>query len=318
MLRRIRVCAGDRTFVPHKKKRIKGQSSWKSQPVTNVVFLLTAILMVLFAISMLVPVCWTFISSFKDAYDFLYNPFSLPDRWMFSNYSDAWNHLEVEILVGREIMLYTYGNMFFYSMVITVSLTVICSIYPVLVAYATARYRFRGRNLLYSLSIIVMTVPIVGNLASNLTIRRALGLYDNLIPFLLTSGGGFGFNTILLHGIFRGFTDSYGEAAKIDGAGHFLIMFRIYIPMIMPTVTALAVMSFMGTWNDYMLCVMYLPSYPNLAYGTYLFNAFAAVKQYSVPMVMAAFILVSIPTIILWTVTQKFVVGKVMIGGLKG
>lgn len=288
--------------------------------VSKVVFGVMGVIMAVFALSLIVPIVWTLLSSFKDTYDFTLRPFSLPDIWYAENYTTAWNALTVEVWNAqvKQLVVYTYGRMFVYSLLITTVTSFMNVFLPAITAYIVCKYKFPGRNTLYRVAIFTMIIPIVGGLSSSLAIRRALGIYDNLIPYLLTSGSGFGFNFILLYGAFKGLSWSYAEAAFIDGASHHRVMYRIFMPMMLPTMFALFILAFVGGWNDYMTVIVYLPSYPNLAYGIYMFNMLSTVKQHSDPEVMAGFVLVAIPTVIIWCASQKFIAGKVMVGGLKG
>ena len=285
-----------------------------------IVFFVTGIIMAVYAVSLIYPILWVLFSSLKDTYDYTLRPFSLPDIWDVENYSTAWAALTVEVWnpTSKTLVTYNYGNMFFYSVVITTVTSFLGVFLPAITAYIVAKYRFRGRDLLYKVALFTMIVPIIGSLSSSLAIRRALGIYDNLIPYLLTSSSGFGFNFILLYGAFKSISWTYAEAAFIDGAGHHTVMYRIFMPMMMPTLFALFVLGFVGGWNDYMTIITYLPSYPNLAYGIYMFNALSTVNQHSDPVVMAGFVLVAIPTVTIWCVAQKFVSNKVVVGGLKG
>ncbi len=285
-----------------------------------IVFSLMGIIMAVYALSLIYPIVWVLLSSLKDTYDYTLRPFALPDIWLFENYGTAWNALTVEVWnpTTKTLVVYNYGNMFLYSVIITTVNSFTGVFLPAITAYIVAKYRFRGRDLLYKIALFTMIIPIVGSLSSSLAIRRALGIYDNLIPFLLTNNGGFGFNFILLYGAFKSISWTYAEAAFIDGAGHHTVMYRIFIPMMMPTLFALFVLAFVGGWNDYMTIITYLPSYPNLAYGIYMFNALSTVNQHSDPVVMAGFVLVAIPTVTIWCVAQKFVSNKIVVGGLKG
>lgn len=285
-----------------------------------IVFSLTGVLMALFALSLIFPIVWVLLSSLKDTFDYTLHPFSLPDIWYFENYGTAWKALTVEVWnpTTKTLVVYNYGNMFFYSVVITTVNSFLGVFLPAITAYIVSKYKFRGRNLLYKIALFTMIIPIVGSLSSSLAVRRALGIYDNLIPFLLTNSSGFGFNFILLYGAFKSISWAYAEAAFIDGAGHHTVMYRIFMPMMMPTLFALFVLAFVAGWNDYMTIITYLPSYPNLAYGIYMFNVMSTVKQHSDPVVMAGFVLVAIPTVTIWCVSQKFVSNKVVVGGLKG
>lgn len=288
--------------------------------VSKIVFIIVGVIMAVFAVSLVAPIVWTLLSSFKDTYDFATRPFGLPDIWYFENYSVAWKALTVEVWNAdvKQLVVYTYGRMFLYSIILTTVTSFMNVFLPACTAYIVCKYKFPGRNTLYRIAIITMIIPIVGSLSSSLAIRRALGIYDNIIPFLLTSGSGFGFNFVLLYGAFKSLSWSYAEAAFIDGAGHHRVMYQIFMPMMLPTMFALFVLAFVGSWNDYMTVIVYLPSYPNLAYGIYMFNMLSTVKQHSDPEVFAGFVLVAVPTVIIWCASQKFIAGKVMVGGLKG
>ena len=121
-----------------------------------------------------------------------------------------------------------------------------------------------------------------------------------------------------MYGAFKSISWTYAEAAFIDGAGHHTVMYRIFMPMMMHTLFALIVLGIVGGWNDYMTIITYLPSYPNLAYGIYMFNALSTVNQHSDPVVMAGFVLVAITTVSILCVAQNFVSNKVVVCGLKG
>ena len=88
--------------------------------------------------------------------------------------------------------------------------------------------------------------------------------------------------------------------------------------MIFPVIFAYFMINFIGAWNDYELTIVWLPSYPNLAYGVYMFQLLATKNGTSVPEILAGFIIVAIPTTILWSLSQKAIMSKMAIGGLKG
>ena len=94
-------------------------------------------------------------------------------------------------------------------------------------------------------------------------------------------------------------------------------MFRIIVPMVLPTAVAQYLLGFIGAWNDYMTVVTWLPSYPNLAFGMFMFQTEAARYGAGMPHILAGFVIVAIPTSILWVAGQKLITSKIMIGGLK-
>ena len=134
---------------------------------------------------------------------------------------------------------------------------------------------------------------------------------------IILTGQPFGFAFILFYGAFKSISNSYAEAAKIDGAGHWAILMIIMLPMMLPTYVAQALLAFIGNWNDYMVMVTWLPSYANLAFGMYMFQAEAARNGVGMPHVLAGFVIVSIPTSIMWIASQKLITSKMMVGGLK-
>ena len=93
----------------------------------------------------------------------------------------------------------------------------------------------------------------------------------------------------------------------------------MYLPMILPTDMVIFVLSFLGSWNDYQTFMIWLPSTPNLAYGLYMFQGISR-KLYkaSTVEIMAGFSLVIIPTVILYVSSQKLILSKFTVGGLKG
>ena len=189
---------------------------------------------------------------------------------------------------------------------------------PTITAYIVSKYNFRLKNLIFNTAIIVMIIPIVGNLPSQLRVTQALGIYNNLLPYLIFSAGPFGFNFILMYGAFKSLSWTYAEAAFIDGASHFTVMLKIMFPMIMPTFSTLFILGFIGHWNDYMIPITFLPSYPNLAYGMYNFQLEAARIGAAMPEILAGFVIVSVPTCIMYFTLQKFGLKNVRMGGLKG
>lgn len=298
------------------KKNLKKLTS----PVDIAVFLIVGIIMLVYGISLIFPIINTINTSLKDPYDYIMDPGGIASVSGLSNYKEALQKLEVKVFNKELGVEYSYGvvAMLLYSFIISGVTAFMAVFLPSLTAYAVARYRFRGRNLLYQVAIVTMIIPIVGNLSSALAVRKALGIYNNLFPYLLTCGSGFGFNFVLLYGAFKGLSPAYGEAAMMDGAGHFTRMFVIYYPMLFSLFLSMFVLAFVGSWNDYMTTVVYLPDFPNLAYGIYYFQENAALFGISEPVKQAGFIIIAIPTTIIWAFSQKLIMSKMTVGGLKG
>jgi ABC-type glycerol-3-phosphate transport system permease component len=162
-----------------------------------------------------------------------------------------------------------------------------------------------------------MILPIYGSLPASLQLYKSLGLYDNL-GFLFVGTTGVGMGIILYGNAFGAMPTAYKEAAVIDGAGHFTIMWKIYMPLIFPLAAANYIMNFMGFWNDYSLNVIWMPSYPNLAYGVFIYQSNASLLGASVPELLAGMVALAIPSVILWICSQKLISTKLAMGGIKG
>lgn len=290
----------------------------KKTIASNTIMICSAIILLLFCVSLLVPFFWMVFTSFKSPIDYVLNVFGMPEKFEFENYSTVFKLLKIRVMIDGWLLEYNIFNMLFYSLIIAMVSGFMNVFVPTITAYIVSKYNFGMKNVIYNTAIIVMIIPIVGNLPSQLRVTQALGIYNNLIPYLVFSAGPFGFNFILMYGAFKSLSWTYAEAAFIDGAGHWTVMWRIMFPMILPTFSTLFILGFIGHWNDYMIPITFLPSYPNLAYGMYNFQLEAARLGAAMPEILAGFVIVSIPTCVMYFSLQKFGLKNVRMGGLKG
>ena len=270
--------------------------------------------LIIYALSMLVLPVYMLITSLKaDNLECMYNPFGLPAKLNWSNFS------EIFVIIDEQLED-SVGSMFAVSFLTSVLTPLIGTFFTACFAYVEAKYEFFGRRFFFALGIAIMILPIVGSMPSAMQINKALGVYDNLFLNILTSPVGcfWGTNFLLMYGAFKSIPWDYAEAAQIDGAGRYRIFFDFYLRMALPQAVVLMVLGFMGTWNDYGTYLVWLPSTPNISYGMYLFNLRAGAYRVSLPELMAGFTMVMIPTVILYACTQKIINRKFMVGGLKG
>ena len=281
-------------------------------------------LILLHCILMLVPFIWSVTESFNDYYSYIINPFSFPKpksfNDLFANYSVAFKKLNITVnSPSRGKVQFNIFNMSVYSFIIAFGITFMQTLVSSVNGYVISKYKhWRVSRIIANVNIFLLVFTTVGSLPASLQLYKAIGMYNNLIPFILLGHYGAGMHMIMFSGAFSALPNDYKEAATIDGAGHYTVMFRIYYPMVIPLWASVFLLGFIGHWNDYMLCVMYLPSYPNLAYGMYMFQTLATSYGYSVPEILAGCIIVAIPTAILWISTQKLITSKLTVGGLKG
>lgn len=280
-------------------------------------FIAVGIVFLIHGISLILPFVWMLMTSFKSRLDFQDSFLGLPEVWHPENYTKIFDLLRIEVIKNGDFYRYGVFDMLANSLVLAVFKSFFGLLSVVMCSYVVAKYKFKTRTLLYNINIFVMVIPIVGSLANTLVIYKQLGIYNNLWLYIILPGGPFGFNFLLLYGVFKAIPNSYSEAVFIDGGGHLTVFLRIIIPMVTPTLVTLYVLAFIGSWNDYSTSLIYLPSVPTLAYGMYVFQYDSAKYGASLPEILAGFTICSIPSVVLFCSFQNVITKSLMIGGLK-
>ena len=284
----------------------------------NVLFIIIGVILGLHLITLIFPFLWMLLTSFKSRIDYRNSFMGLPKVWVWENYTQIFNILRVEYIKDGVLQVAYVETMLANSLILAIFKPFFGMIGMVLCSYIVAKYNFKGRNFLFNTNVFVMIIPIVGTLANQLTVYKQMGIYNNLINYIILPSQPFGFNFLLLYGVFKVIPDSYAESVKIDGGSHWTIFTRISLPLAMPTLFTLYILSFIGQWNDYNASLLFLPSVPNLAYGLYEFQYNSAKYGASLPQILAAFTVCSIPSVILFVCSQGIITKSLNVGGLKG
>lgn len=291
-----------------KYRKYKREGMEKGQ---RVLFSIIFILFVIYALTLLYPVVWMFLSSLKGSLEYSGgDPFALPENWLFSNYAEA-----ISTLTLKDT---SYLGMMWNSLWMTFSSIIVGLFASAMVCYVMAKLTFPGRKIIYSIIILVMMLPIYGALPAAFKLRGDLGLYDKPIAVpLLSIGPITGMRFLVLYAFFKGISWEYAEAGLIDGASHARIFFSIMLPQAIPPLMTFAMTDFIGAWNDYMTPLIYFPSYPTLASGLYEYeaNMTRAVKY---PVYYAGVVLSTIPILVLFVIFRDTFMSSLSVGGLKG
>lgn len=293
----------------------------KKSIVNNIVWFFSYLFLLVICAFQVFIVFWMIYTSLKDDYMLALNKLSLPssNQLHFENYRDVLSLLKMEVFIaGKGFVKFGLVEMIKNSVLIAVCMPIAHTISSVITAYVISKYKFKGRELLIWINMIVMILPITGNLASALKVNNLIGRYDNLIMMCILGAQPFGFNLLIYIGMFNRVDNTYREAAQIDGAGNFRIFLQIMVPMIAPTIIVFYILAVLGNWNNYELPLVWLPSYANLALGMYDFQYNSAKYASTLPQVLAGFVLMSIPSIVFFGLNQKLITSKMMVGGLKG
>ncbi len=218
----------------------------------------------------------------------------------------------VEIILNT--ILYAVGG----SFVHTLSMCIM--------AYLSARYAYAYSKIIYTVVIVVMIVPIIGSQMSEIQMLNAIGLYDTRFGFLILKAGFVGMYFLVFYETFKAIPMTYSEAAMIDGANDWCIMFKVCMPLVLNVFATILLINFIQYWNDYQMALLYMPSYPTLAYFLYTVQTYGQnvsvrgnIIDTAVSTVkMTTTFTLMIPILIIFILLHEKLMGNLSIGGIKG
>jgi N-acetylglucosamine transport system permease protein len=288
-----------------KKNKLK-KPSLGAKPFLVIFF----IIFLVYGFTLLYPLLWALINAGKSSVDYFSNTFAIPKQYLFRNFIDAFQNFVVSGASFAE-MLWNTTWMSLLSTFVSVGCSTIA-------AYVVARYNFPGRNLVFTIAILVQIVPIVGAGASQYELFYNLGMLNNPLLYWLAWAGGFNFNFVILYGYFKSISREYEEAAIMDGCGDWKIFTKLMIPMARPSIVSLMILGVIGMWGDYNTSLLYMKDYPQIGLGIYMFQTESRFLANSMPTLFAAIIITIIPVLVVFSMTQKMIMTNVTAGGLKG
>lgn len=207
-----------------------------------------------------------------------------------------------------ETLLYAIGS------------TVITTASHAITAYIAARYgHHKIAAILYPIVIVTMLLPIVGNLPSEIEMMHKLLIYDEIWGLWLMKGGFLGTNFLIFYATFKSISWEYAEAAFVDGASHYRVLFQIMIPLAATSMGALALITFITYWNDWRVTLQYMPSHVVIAYALYYLQEDTSTQEgFDVCIKLAGSMSVALPMLLLFIIFKNKLMGNLTIGGIKG
>ena len=252
----------------------------------------------------LFPFLWMISTSLKAPTELMTNPPTwFPETPQWSNYIDALNYFPFWRYLLNSVFL--------------VVMTMIGSIFSsALVGYAFARIEWPGRDIWFAILIATMILPNAVTMIPQFILFKNIGWTNSYLPLIVPAFTGNAFNIFLLRQFFRTIPMQLTESARIDGCSEFGIFARIILPLSKPALATVAVFSFMGAWNDFMGPLLYVNdkmSY-TLSFGLRTFQMQSGTMW---NLMMAASVVVAIPTLILFFTCQKQFIEGVNLTGIK-
>jgi ABC-type glycerol-3-phosphate transport system permease component len=270
--------------------------------------IITYIILILGAGIVLLPFTWTFSTSLKPLEEaFKWPPSFIPSKFMWSNYSQALEKLD---------MIRCTGN----TLIVTFSVLVGTLFSNSLAAFGFARLRSPWKDIIFSVVLATMMLPYQVTLIPLYMIYRDLRWLDTFKPLTVPAYFGNAFYIFLLRQFFLGIPKEYDEAALIDGCSYPRIYWNIILPMARPVLITVAIFSFMGSWNDLMGPLIILSSYEKhtlaLRLAVFRQDAFSYALNFTI--LAAGSIMMTLPLIIIFFFAQKYFIRGVVVSGLKG
>ena len=206
-----------------------------------------------------------------------------------------------------------YLNMFWNSVIITVPIVVGQMIVSTLAAYAFTVLKFKGKELLFFLYIIVMLLPLQVTLMPNYIVADWLGITDSYLAIILP-GIFHPFGVFLLRQFMKSLPDAYLEAAKIDGAGHGTIFISIILPMIKPGIAATAMLTLLDYWNLVDQAIIFIQDSEKQPLSTFL----AQINNGDIGLAFAGSCFYAVPMLLVLLYGQEHLKQGIAITGIKG
>lgn len=272
----------------------------------QIIRVVATILCLLGLVVILFPLAWMISTSLKTRLEVLkFPPNWIPAVPQWQNYPQA--------LTINPFGRYFYNSMF-YAISVMLAELLSCSF----VAYGFARLRAPGKNLLFLLVLATMMLPTWTTLIPQYILFSAFGWIDSYKPLILPHFFGSAYLIFLLRQFYRGLPKDYEEAAIIDGANYLGIWARIILPLSLPALGAVAILSFMYHYQDFGGPLVYLHSQKNypVSLGLQQFNTPFGGTPYH--LLMAASLVTIVPPIIVFFIAQRYFIQGIVVSGVKG
>lgn len=292
-----------------------GSGAAGNQRQTNLRSTLSTIFLYALAITLALafgfPFFYAIASSLKSPSEiFVFPPQILPEVPQWSNY--------LEVFERQPLYLRWFGNTVLVTLLGTLGVVLSAS----LVAYSFARFKFRGRNLLFVATLSTMMMPAQVTLIPQFILFSEIGWLDTLYPLWvpLWFGGG-AFYIFLMRQFIMSLPRDLDEAALIDGASRWRIWWNILFPLCKPVLATAAIIAFMAEWNRFMEPLVFLISPRNftLSVGVSFFQQNAeSIAEILQHLLLAASMMMIAPTLIVFFAAQKYFVRGIVMSGLKG
>jgi ABC-type glycerol-3-phosphate transport system permease component len=266
--------------------------------------IVASIFLLIFLITSVGPLIFTFISSFKTMHDVLaFPPSLLPNPFVWSNYAT---------ILGNALFLRWMLNAFIYAL----GATALNVIFSSMAGYALGRMQFPGRNLIFLVTLSIMMIPSAITLIPKFLVVNDLHLTNTFFALILPAMAQ-PFSVFIMVQFMKGLPKELEESAVIDGATPWRTFFQIILPQVKPALVAVLILTFQGAWNDFQWPLVALGTQDmyTLPLGLFFFKS-AHYTEYN--LLLAGSMFNTIPILILFFIFQRYFIEGAVSSGVKG
>jgi raffinose/stachyose/melibiose transport system permease protein len=252
----------------------------------------------------LVPTIFMVMTALKSDDEYTFNKVGFPHALVFDHF---------DVVLFQSPFFSWMGN----SAILAGGSVLLSTAVSCLGAYAIARMKFKGRQALFSISVALMAVPPVVMIVPLFVLYSRLGMISTYQGAILIYAGLITpFSVYLLTTFFRTLPRELFEAAWMDGAGDFLILSRIVVPLSLPALLTLLVVNALYVWNDLLIAIIFLQDDAKRTLMAGI-SVFQGRYENQIPLVMAGMVIASAPMVILYIAFQKYFIRGLMAGAVK-
>jgi multiple sugar transport system permease protein len=262
------------------------------------------LILIIGAIIMVVPFLWMLVTSLETtAQAFSIPPSFIPNPFMWSNYPASFNALPFNL---------AYMNSAIVALSVTAFQLITCS----MAAYAFARIKFPGREIIFFAFLATMMIPFQLTIIPIFLTMKQFGLLDTLLSLILPPALFSAFGVFLLRQFILGLPLELEEAAIVDGANRWTIFWQIVLPLLRAPLAALGIFTFIGQWNDFFRPLIMLNTPSNFTVPLML-SQFRGQYATEWTLVMAGSVIAVLPLLIVYILAQRHIIRGIAMTGLK-
>ena len=262
-------------------------------------------ILILWAVTTIFPFVWIINNSFKESSEVLMSSFALPKEFTWMNYETAFNRMNV---------LNAYKQSFIISGIVTLGVMV-CAIF---MAFALSRYNFKLKKLISSLIVASLMFPVFSTIIPVFEMMVRANLLNTVVAVILPQiAGNLSFATIVMKGFVDSIPIEMEEAAYMEGAKVFQVFRKIIIPLCKPSLSTVAIFSFMWSYND--LFVQSIMIRDNTKYPvSKLLQTISSMYGTDFGLMASSVTLIVVPVVIVYIFLQKNIIKGLTAGAVKG